>query len=76
MSTESGIVVITPKSLDEAKNFSAMISKSSLLPPDLRGKEPEILMTIMTGAEIGLAPMQALRAIDIIKGLSVMQPQP
>lgn len=68
MSTESGIVVITPKSLDEAKNFSAMISKSSLLPPDLRGKEPEILMTIMTGAEIGLAPMQALRAIDIIKG--------
>lgn len=62
------ITIITPKSLDEAKSLSALISKSSLLPADLRGKEPEILMTIMTGAELGLAPMQSIRAIDVIKG--------
>lgn len=68
MSNESSITVITPKSIDEAKSFSQMISKSALLPDALRGKEAEILMTIMTGAELGLAPMQSIRAIDVIKG--------
>lgn len=68
MSIETGITVITPKSLDEARSLASLVSKSSLLPADLRGKEPEILMTIMTGAELGLAPMQSIRAIDVIKG--------
>lgn len=68
MSNDAGIVVITPKSLSEAQQLSATLSKSSLLPEALRGKEAEILMTIMTGAEIGLAPMQSIRAIDCIKG--------
>lgn len=68
MSNETGITVITPKSLPEAQSLAALVSKSSLLPQDLKGKEPEILMIIMTGAEIGLAPMQSIRAIDIIKG--------
>lgn len=62
------ITVITPKSLDEARSLAGIISKSSLLPDAFRGKEPETLMAIMTGAELGLAPMQSLRAIDVIKG--------
>lgn len=62
------ITIITPKSLDEVTTLSRTLSKSALLPEALRGKEAEILMTIMTGAELGLAPMQSIRAIDVIKG--------
>lgn len=62
------ITIITPKSLAEARDLSATLAKSTLLPEALRGKEAEILMTIMTGAELGLAPMQSIRAIDVIKG--------
>ncbi len=68
MSNETGITVISPRTLDEAQRLSGLLAKSSLLPDALRGKEAEVLMTIMTGAEIGLAPMQAIRAIDVIKG--------
>ena len=62
------ITIITPKSLDEARSLASIISKSSLLSEAFRGKEAETLMAIMTGAEIGLAPMQSLRAIEVIKG--------
>lgn len=65
---DSSIVVITPKSLDEARGLSNTLSKSALLPDALRGKEADILMTVLTGAELGLAPMQSIRAIDVIKG--------
>lgn len=68
MSTETAITVIVPKDLNEATSLAQKLSKSSLLPAELRGKEPDILMTIMTGAELGLAPMQSIRAIDVIKG--------
>lgn len=62
------ITIITPKSLDEARSLSSTISKASLLPDALRGKEADVLMTIMTGAELGLGPMQSIRSIDVIKG--------
>jgi hypothetical protein len=66
--TESSITVISPKDITEARSLAQTLSKSALLPEALRGKEPDILMTIMTGAELGLAPMQSIRAIDVIKG--------
>lgn len=62
------ITIITPKSLEEARSLSSTISKASLLPDALRGKEADVLMTIMTGAELGLGPMQSIRSIDVIKG--------
>jgi len=68
MSTETAITVIVPKDINEATSLAQKLSKSNLLPDALRGKEPDILMTIMTGAELGLAPMQSIRAIDVIKG--------
>lgn len=62
------ITIITPKSLEEAKTLATIICKSSLLADAFRGKEAETLMAIMTGAELGLGPMQSLRAIEPIKG--------
>ena len=61
-------LALAPKDLAEAKSLSTTLSKASLLPEALRGKEADVLMIIMTGAELNLAPMQAIRAIDVIKG--------
>lgn len=68
MSNEAGITIIAPKSLDEITTLSRTLSKSALLPEAVRGKEPEIMFAILTGAELGLAPMQSIRAIEVIKG--------
>lgn len=61
-------LALAPKDLAEAKSLSTTLSKASLLPEALRGKEADVLMIIMTGAELNLAPMQSIRAIDVIKG--------
>lgn len=61
-------LALAPKDLTEAKALSITLSKASLLPDALRGKEADVLMTIMTGRELGLGPMQAIRAIEVIKG--------
>jgi hypothetical protein len=62
------LAIIAPRDLAEAKALSTTLAKASLLPEALRGKEADVLMIIMTGAELNLAPMQAIRAIDVIKG--------
>jgi hypothetical protein len=64
----SEITVISPKTLDESEKLSTTLSKSALLPESLRGKTSDILATLLAGAELGLAPMQAIRGIVIIKG--------
>lgn len=68
MSNETSITIITPKSLAEARDLSAALAKATLLPVALRGKEADILMTIMAGAELGLGPIQSIRLIHIIDG--------
>lgn len=68
-------LILAPKSLDEAKSLSSTLSKSMLLPEAYRGKEADVLLTIMTGAEMGLGPTQSLRAFDVIKGKPAMKPE-
>lgn len=58
--------------VDELTRLAQMLSKSSLLPPDLRGKEADIAVTVMAGRELGLAPMASLRSINVIKGKPVL----
>lgn len=58
--------------VDELKQLAGMLAKSSLLPPDLRGKEADIAVTVMAGRELGLAPMAALRSIYVVKGKPVL----
>lgn len=64
----SDLVVITPKSIEEAERMSKTLSASRLLPADLHQKPQDVLAIVLTGAELGLAPMQAIRGISIIKG--------
>jgi hypothetical protein len=52
---------------------TALIAAASSLAPDaLRGRPQDALMVIMAGRELGLAPMQSLRMIAIIKGKTTL----
>jgi hypothetical protein len=76
MSDENALVrqpmVIAPRTLDEVVTLSERIAKSGLLPEALRNKVPEVMMQIMAGQELGLAPMASLRSFSIINGKPVM----
>ena len=61
-------LTIAPRSIQEAEALSLSLAKSALLPEAMRGKAADILVAIMTGAELGFAPMMSLRAIVVIKG--------
>lgn len=66
------LVVISPKNFAEATDLAKALSLSALLPEALRQKPADVLLTIMTGAELGLGPTQALRAIVVIKGKATL----
>lgn len=57
-----------PKDFDDAWRQADVLSKSNILPDALRGKPHDVLATIVTGAELGLSPMQSMREIYIVKG--------
>jgi hypothetical protein len=45
-----------------------VIASSSLAPEALRGKPQDALLVLMTGRELGIGPMQALRMVTVIRG--------
>ena len=59
-------------SFDEMLKFATSISKSGLIPDAYRGKPQDIIVTLLTGRELGISPMQSLRGIHVIKGKAVM----
>lgn len=59
---------LTPHTFAEAVEFANMIAKSTLVPPDFRGKPENILLAIQWGGEIGLSPLQAVQNIAVING--------
>lgn len=65
-------LAIIPRTIGECTDLAERLAKSGLLPEKLRGKVPDVLMTIMAGQEMGLAPMAALKAFHIIEGKPVM----
>ena len=69
---ESKSLAIIPKTLAEATDLAERLSKSSLLPKDMIGKMPDVLVTILAGQEMGFAPMASLRAFHVISGKPVL----
>lgn len=59
---------LRPESLKEAMEFSKIISESSFVPKDFKGKPGDVLVAVQMGAELGLPPMQALQNIAVING--------
>lgn len=65
-------LAIVPKTITECTALAEVLAKSELLPKALRGKVPDVLMTIMAGQEMGLTPMASLRNFHVIEGKPVM----
>lgn len=57
-----------PTTFDELKQFCTIVADSELVPKDYRGKPGNVLVAIQMGADIGLAPMQAIQNIAVING--------
>ena len=63
MSTE-----ITIRDMEGLWKTAAHISKSSFAPKEMRGKQDEVYAALITGLELGLGPMAAMRHISVIDG--------
>ncbi len=72
MSNDNKSLMVVPRSVDEFADLADRFSKSTLLPKAMQGKAPDVLVTIMAGAEMGLSPMASLRAIHVIEGRPVL----
>ena len=57
-----------PKTLEEAVRFAELLARSNLLPVSLRNRPGDVLVTLLAGAELGLAPLAAMRTITVIDG--------
>jgi hypothetical protein len=71
-SHDTKALAIIPKTITELTTLAELLAKSDLLPKALRGKVPDVAMTIMAGQEMGLTPMAALRNFHVIEGKPVM----
>jgi hypothetical protein len=56
------------QSVADAMTFSKMLAASDFAPKDFRGKPESCLLAIQHGAELGLAPMQAVQGIAVVNG--------
>lgn len=65
-------LAIIPRTIDEVTDLAERLSKSTLLPKSMQGKMPDVLVTIMAGQEMGLAPMASLRSFHVIEGKPVL----
>lgn len=70
--SEKMSIAIIPRTVEECTDLAERFSKSTLLPKSMQGKMPDVLVTIMAGQEMGLAPMASLRAIHVIEGKPVL----
>lgn len=72
MSAETKALAIVPKTLGEVTTMAEVFAKSGLLPEALRGKVPDVVVQIMAGQELGLAPMAAIRGVHIVAGKPIL----
>lgn len=64
-----GIVAITPGSWSEAQAMATKLADAKGFVPRVMEKDPNaVLAAILTGAELGIGPMQSLRSIHVIEG--------
>ena len=53
---------------DQYLVLAERISRTAMVPANLRGKPDEVLAVVLYGAELGIGPMQALQQINFISG--------
>ncbi|GAA2773582.1 hypothetical protein [Saccharopolyspora taberi] len=57
----------------QANVVAQSLARTKFVPEAMQGKPAEITAAILTGQEIGLEPMSALRSLDIIQGTPAMR---
>jgi hypothetical protein len=62
------ITILSPKTLAEAKDLATVLAGARTIPEALQKSPADVLAIVMAGAELGLAPMQSIRALVLIKG--------
>jgi hypothetical protein len=68
MTTESKSLAVIPRSMPELQSMAEQLAKSSLLPDALKGKAADVMVQILAGQELGLAPMASIRGVHIVQG--------
>jgi hypothetical protein len=66
--TTNGSFNLSPQSLNEAMQLAQIMADSEMVPKDFQGKPGNVLVAVQMGADIGLAPMQAIQNIAVING--------
>lgn len=64
----SNALAIVPRTVNEVVALIEHLSKATLVPKALIGKPADQLLVILTGQEMGLAPMAAMRGLFAIDG--------
>lgn len=59
---------LQPSNLQEAMQLAELMANSEMVPKDFRGRPGNVLVAVQMGAEVGLAPMQAIQNIAVING--------
>ena len=62
----------TPTGIEQAMSLAGTLAKSALLPEALRNKPADVLVVLITGHELGLSPMQAVRGLYVVNGKAVL----
>ena len=70
--SETKALAIVPRSIDEVTTLAEVLSKSTLLPDALRGKIPDIVVSILAGQELGLGAMASIRGVHVVQGKPVL----
>ena len=66
--TRSGGLSLAPSNMPEAMQLAEMLAGSTLVPKDYQRNPSNIMVAIIWGSEIGLAPLQALQNVSVING--------
>ncbi|MCP3940259.1 MAG: hypothetical protein GY710_02085 [Desulfobacteraceae bacterium] len=59
---------LSPQNFGELQQFAQIVSNSSFIPKDFRGRLEDVMIAVQMGAEVGLKPIQALHSIAVING--------
>ena len=65
--TGGQVAALVPRSLEEAYRLADAMSRSGMTPNTIKSPEA-VLVAIMAGAELGMAPFQSLQSFAVISG--------
>lgn len=66
------LAIIETATSPKIMELATKIANSQLIPTALQRKPQDVLIVLLTGHELGLQPMQAIRSINVVQGKPVM----